>query len=70
MEYISKIQDKHRQTDILTGWLLGLFQVGGCDTVGVLFPVDLSVVAGVDSDGGGGDAGTLTMLGIPILLCG
>ena len=30
---------------------IGPFPGGGCDTVGVLFPVDLSVGAGVDSDG-------------------
>ena len=38
------------------------FPVGGCNTAGVLFPVDLSVVAGVDSDGEN-DASTQTTLG-------
>ena len=40
------------------------FLVRGCDTVRVLFPVDLSVVPGVDSDGEN-EASTLTMLGLP-----
>ena len=43
------------------------FPVGGCDPAGVLFPVDLSVVAGLDSDGEN-DASTVTMLGIPIFV--
>ena len=41
------------------------FPVGSCDTTGVLFPVDLPVVAGLDSDGEN-DTSTLTTLGIPI----